>query len=167
MSPRQVPLEIIITSEQPLPPEAYTELVKIFQEATGENPPTLTIDVPTKWGAELGEPLKATGAEVREVTPMGVHFDPEQVRIFLEWYPIVAHAMVAATEAGTKLAPRVKPMTDALAKKLKQWWEKHFGQGKSGSAKITSDDMVDPKDLAKSEKDIADWLTNLTADDDD
>lgn len=156
MSPRQVPLEIIITSEQPLPPEAYTELVKIFQEATGENPPTLTIDVPTKWAAELAEPLKATGAEVCEVTPMGVHIDSEQVRMILEGVKIVLEIFVVA-----------KKIREIVAPQLKQWWEKHFGQGQSGGAKITSDDMVDPKDLAKSEKDIADWLTNLTADDDD
>jgi len=169
MIPRQVPLTITVKTKEPLPPEAYIELVKIFQEATGENPPTL-IDVPTKWAAELAEPLKATGAEVREVTPMGFHSDPEQMRVvieFLTWFVIVARAAVAADEAGTKLAPRVKPVTDALAKKLKQWWAKHFGQGQSGDAKIASEDMVDPKDLAKSEKDIAAWLTNLTADDDD
>lgn len=130
------PLTISIASEQPLDPQAYRDLLAIFQVELKDqiSIAPATFQIPAAWKEELIPELEPTGATVQPVQAMGID---------LETVLLVLSITKTSIDIAEKLAPH-----------LKKWYEEY----QKPKVYLESEYMVAKKNM---DDDFSEWMKNL------
>ncbi len=131
------PLTISIASEQPLDPQAYRDLLEIFQVELKDqiSIAPATFQIPAAWKEELIPELEPTGATVQPVQAMGI--DLEQVKLVLD-----------ITMTTIQIANILYPL-------IKEWHDKYEKPTIYLGSNIKSEKEV------KNDDDILNWIKKL------